>query len=166
VSAVTIRPYEQRDHEAGRLLWVELTERHRLIYDDPTIGGDDPGAYFEHYLATPGRAVSWVAEEDGDVIGLTGLFVHGDHGEIEPVVVTAGRRSSGIGRALIATAIDEARRRGVTYLTLRPVARNVEAIELFHRIGFRHLGQIDLAMDLAQRPHRDGVDIHGLPFTY
>ncbi|MBI4300887.1 MAG: hypothetical protein HY677_07095, partial [Chloroflexi bacterium] len=38
----TIREYRTADFEACRSLWGELTRHHREIYEDPTIGGDDP----------------------------------------------------------------------------------------------------------------------------
>ena len=163
-----IRAYQDADHDACRALWVELTERHRLIYDDPTIGGDDPGAYLDTYLATPERVGSWVAVQEGETVGLTGLFVRGDSAEVEPVVVTERLRGQGIGQALLDAMIDEARSRGLPSLSIRPVARNVEAIALFWRAGFRTMGHLDLFLDLVDRDYtwRDGLDVHGLPVRY
>jgi GNAT superfamily N-acetyltransferase len=166
---IVIRPYAGRDYAAGRALWAELTEYHRGIYADPMIGGDDPGAGFADYLATPQRAGSWVAESHGQVIGLTGLFDHGTTGEVEPVVVAATARGQGAGRSLIDRVVAEARARGHEYLTIRPVGRNVAAIRRFHAAGFRTLGQhIDLTMDLAPRRHEwlSGASLHGLDFDY
>jgi GNAT superfamily N-acetyltransferase len=150
-------------------LWVELTEHHRRIYGDPTIGGDDPGAPFDEYLATPERVGSWVADQDGRVIGLTGLFDHGASGEVEPVVVTAARRRGGVGQALIQRVVEEALLRDFEYLAIRPVARNTSAIQVFYRAGFRTLGgHVDLTMDLAKRRHSwlPGASLHGLAFEY
>jgi hypothetical protein len=42
---------------------VKLTGHHRQIYDDPSIGRDDPGTGFDAYLATPERIASWVAAD-------------------------------------------------------------------------------------------------------
>src|SRR4051794_6989991 len=120
-----IRDYAPADHSACRQLWVELTEHHRRIYGDPTIGGDDPGAAFDDYLALPERVASWVADDDGRLVGLTGLFDHGTSGEVEPVVVTDRLRSRGVGRLLIERVVAEAVARGYEYLAIRPVARNV-----------------------------------------
>jgi len=47
---VIVRDYADGDYGACRSLWAELTEYHRSIYGDPTIGGDDPGAGFDDYL--------------------------------------------------------------------------------------------------------------------
>src|SRR6266568_5659081 len=72
-----VRDYAEGDYRACRALWTELTEYHRSIYGDPSIGGDDPGAGFDGYLATSQRIGSWVAESDGRVVGLTGLLDRG-----------------------------------------------------------------------------------------
>lgn len=98
---VGIRAYVPADYSACRMLWVELTEHHRRIYEDPSIGGDDPGGMFDDYLAIPERVASWVADLDGRVVGLTGLLDRGTSGEVEPVVVTDRLRSRGVGRLLI-----------------------------------------------------------------
>lgn len=163
-----LREYEDQDYDACRALWVELTDRHRLIYDDPTIGAPDPGTAFDAYLAEPARACTWVALDGEAIVGFTGLFVSDDQAEIEPIVVTATRRSQGTGRKLLEHAIDEARRRGVEFLSIRPVARNVEAIALFHAVGFATLGHLDLTMYLGSRPRqwREGVEVHGHAFRY
>jgi hypothetical protein len=92
---VSIRDYEPHHHTACHALWVELTEHHRRIYGDPTIGGDDPGGDFDTYLATAERVATWAAIVDGRVVGLTGLLDRGVSGEIEPVVVTAEWRGQG-----------------------------------------------------------------------
>jgi GNAT superfamily N-acetyltransferase len=167
--AVIVRDYAEGDYGACRSLWAELTEYHRSIYGDPSIGGDDPGAGFDDYLATSQRTGSWVAESDGRVIGLTGLFDRGRSGEVEPVVVAAAARDQGIGRMLIGRVVEEARARGYQYLAIRPVARNVAAIRRFHAAGFRTLGgHIDLTMDLAARRPEwlPGASLHDLPFDY
>jgi GNAT superfamily N-acetyltransferase len=164
-----VRDYAEGDYRACRALWAELTEYHRRIYGDPSIGGDDPGAGFDGYLATSQRVRSWVAESRGRVVGLTGLLDHGTSAEVEPVVVTEAVRDQGIGRRLISRVAEEALARGYEYLAIRPVARNIAAIQRFHAAGFRTLGgHIDLTMDLAARRHQwlPGASLHGLDFDY
>ena len=166
---VALRDYVPADHAACRTLWVELTEHHRRIYGDPSIGGDDPGRGFDDYLALPERVASWVAELDGHVVGLTGLLDRGTSGEVEPVVVTDRLRSRGVGRLLIERVVAEAVARGHEHLAIRPVARNVSAIRRFHDAGFTTLGgHVDLTMDLAGRRHGwlDGARLHGVEFRY
>jgi len=164
-----VRYYADGDYRACRALWTELTDYHRRIYGDPSIGGDDPGAGFDGYLATPQRIGSWVAESHGRVVGLTGLLDRGTSGEVEPVVVTAAVRDQGIGRQLISRVVEQALAQGYEYLAIRPVARNVAAIRRFHAAGFRTLGgHIDLTMDLAPRRHEwlPGASLHGLDFDF
>jgi len=166
---VVVRDYASADYPACRLLWVELTEHHRRIYQDPSIGGDDPGGAFDDYLAAGERVASWVADLNGRVVGLTGLLDQGTSGEVEPVVVTDRLRSQGVGRLLIERVVAEAVARGYEYLAIRPVARNVSAIRRFYNAGFQTLGgHVDLTMDLADRHHRwlEGERLHGLDFRY
>ena len=102
-------------------------------------------------------------------MGLTGLLDHGVSAEVELVVVSERSRRKGIGRALIDRVITEATARGYEYLAIRPVARNVTAVERFYQAGFQTLGgHIDLTMDLKPRRHTwlEGVQLHGLDFGY
>ncbi|MFC0532950.1 GNAT family N-acetyltransferase [Phytohabitans kaempferiae] len=165
--AVTIRSYRPGDHSAGRRLWVELAERHRALYDDPGFGGTDPGAAFEDYLTRLDLSGMWVADhgEDG-VVGLVGLIMKGRAGEVEPVVVTESRRGQGIGRALLGHVADEARRRGLAYLTISPESRDVDAIRSLHGAGYDVLSALRLTLDLGkrERPGRQEIDIHELRF--
>lgn len=166
---VGVRDYAPADYSACRMLWVELTEHHRRIYENPAIGGDDPGGAFDDYLAVSERVASWVADLEGRVVGLTGLFDRGTSGEVEPVVVTDHLRGRGVGRLLIERVVTEAAARGYEYLTIRPVARNVSAIRRFYDAGFQTLGgHVDLTMDLADRRHgwHDGARLHGVDFRY
>ena len=166
---LNVRDYADGDYRACRALWTELTDYHRRIYGDPAIGGDDPGAGFDGYLAMPQRIGSWVAESHGRVVGLTGLLDRGTSGEVEPVVVTEAVRDQGIGRQLISRVVEQALARGYEYLAIRPVARNVAAVRRFHAAGFRTLGgHIDLTMDLAPRRHEwlPGASLHGLDFDF
>lgn len=164
-----IRDYAPGDLPACRALWAELTQWHRDLYDDQTIGGPDPGGYFDTYLATPGLRGPWVAELGGRVVGLTGLLPHWGECEIEPVVVSSGLRAQGIGTALVAHAVAQARAAGHTSVTVRPVARNAAAISFFVRQGFDMLGQIELSRDLREeRPTRNGphLTLHSLRLDY
>ena len=166
---VVVRAYRPADYEACRALWAELTQRHRDIYDDPGIGGDDPGQGFDQYLARPDLVGTWVAEMEGRVVGLAGLLAGGEEGEVEPVVVTARQRSQGVGRMLVERVVEEARVRGVRFLGVRPVARNVEAVSFFVENGFTLLGHIDLFRDLepaSGREWKDGIEIHGHALRY
>ena len=150
-SPVAIRRFEPRDSSACRSLWAELTRTHRALYDDPSIGGDDPGSGFDGYLEEFGDAHMWVAERRGSVVGFLGMIVRGRGGEIEPVVVSFDVRGQGIGRMLVQAAVEAAQNEGVTQLKVSPVVRNSSAVRFFHRLGFDALGHVDLLLDF-ERP--------------
>lgn len=164
-----IRHYRPSDVEGCRELWRDLTQRHRDIYDDPTIGGDDPGPAFDEYLAHPHFWKAWVADEGVDVVGLCGLLVDGDEAELEPIVVRPTHRGRGVGAALTRHAITEARALGKRFISVRPVGRNVEAIAFFRQVGFRLLNRVELALPLAEGvgpADEHEVDVHGLSFRF
>ena len=164
---IILREYQDDDLESCKLLWRELTQRHRDIYSDQSIGGDDPGIYFDRYLQKTNLAGLWVAEEDL-VVGMAGLLIDGEEAEIEPIVISSKFRSRGIGTLLIEKLKTEGKARGVGYLSIKPVARNVEAIRCFHRAGFSLLGHIDMFIDLTEdnQAWQDGITIHGNAFRY
>lgn len=166
---ITIRPYTPADLEPCRALWTALTDHHRTLYGDPTIGGAQPGLYFDAHLEHVGAKRLWVADADGTVCGLVGLIVRGEEADIEPIVVSFAHRGRGIGQQLLARARQEAEALQVRFLGVKPVARNVEAMAFFYKAGFQLLGQVELFMDLsfsAERTWEDGVTIHGHTFKY
>lgn len=146
----TVRGYEDRDLDACRGLWEELTQWHRDIFDAPEIGGSDPGKAFDEHLAKIGADSIWVAEVEGAVVGLAGLLSDPDF-ELEPIVVGEQHRKRGVGRLLASTVVDAARERGARTVQVRPVGRNVEAIRFFHELGFDILAHVQLQLDLAER---------------
>ena len=166
---IHVRDYTDSDYDSCRALWVELTQHHRDIYEDQSIGGDDPGAEIDDHLKDANRAITWVAEREGVVLGFCSLNGGQEGAEIDPVVVTANERSKGIGRALLETAIEEAKARGMNSVSIQPVARNVEAMRLYRRMGFRILGHIDMTLDLQSRTDREwktGLTVHGEEYVY
>mgnify|MGYP001366200838 CR=1 FL=1 len=169
VTDVKIRSYRPDDHRRCRALWAELVESQRVLYDDPSLGGADPGAGFEEYMTRIDLSGVWVAEhaEEG-VVGLVGLLLEGQVGEVEPIVVTRQMRGKGIGRALLERVAEEARQRRLRQLTVSPASRNLEAIRSLHAAGYTVLSKITLTFDTAgpTRGWRDGVELHGLRFRY
>ncbi len=167
--SINIRQYADSDYDACRALWVELTQHHRDLYDDQSIGGDDAGTEIDNHLSDPKRGATWVAERDGQVLGICSLNTEYEGGEIDPVVVALDERSKGIGQALLETAIEEAKTRGMNSVSIQPVARNVDAMRLYRRMGFRILGHIDMTLELrgrADREWKSGITIQGEEYVY
>ena len=166
---VAIRQYEASDYDACRSLWVQLTQHHRDVYDDPEIGGDDPGSAIDEYLANPERRETWIAAVDGQVVGMGGLIVQGEEGMIEPVVVSRQYRSRGIGRQLVQHVVREAGKANVRFLGVQPVARNEQALSFFVGLGFTLLGHLDLFQDLSPSTDRkwlSSIRVHGHELRY
>lgn len=165
---IDVREYADADYNACYALWVELTQHHRDIYDDQLIGGDDPGAAFNNHLKDPKRRITWVAERKSVVLGFCSLNTQYDGGEIDPIVVHKEDRSQGIGGALLEAAIGEAKARGMRNVSIQPVARNVDAMRLYHNVGFRILGHIDMTLDLSGKvpSWKPGIAIHGEEYVY
>jgi GNAT superfamily N-acetyltransferase len=162
-----IRAYISNDLETCRSLWAELTQHHRELYNDPNIGGENPGLCFDQHLVQVGPEHIWVAECDGQVVGFVGLIVTEGEAEVEPIVVARGHRGGGVGQALLERVIAETKKLDVRYLNVRPVARNVEAILFFYQAGFQLLGRSELFMDLRQPdpdPWKTGPEIFGCSF--
>jgi GNAT superfamily N-acetyltransferase len=163
-----VRPYRPLDHRACRALWAELVGDARRLYRDPSIGGGDPGAGFEHYLAQLEVSGMWVADHaENGVVGFIGLLVRGQGGHVDPIVVSERYRGAGIGRALLERVGAEARRRGLRELSITPSTRNLDAIRCFHAAGYDVLAHLTLTLDLTGRDRwQDGISLHNLPFRY
>jgi GNAT superfamily N-acetyltransferase len=148
---VTIRAYRPSDHNACRRLWAELIEHRRGLYgEEPR--GPETGAGFEEYLTQLNLSGLWVADEaEYGVAGFIGLMLDGRAGEVDPVVVTARLRGRGIGRALLARVADEARRRGLSRLTVSPSARDVATLRTLHSAGFSTVTSVTLTHPVDHR---------------
>jgi N-acetylglutamate synthase-like GNAT family acetyltransferase len=146
-----------------------MVQRHRDIYDDQTIGGEDPGLEFDRHLKLVGTDSIWLAESGGEVIGFTSLIKKKQEAEIEPIIVSRKQRGKGVGESLIKYAVEEAKKQDILCLYVRPVARNKEAISFFHDCGFRTIGHIQLFMWLGESTPdtwQEGLDIFGKTFKY
>lgn len=94
-------------------------------------------------------------ELDGAVVGclqlsfLPGLSRRGQlRGQIESVRIAASQRGGGIGRQMIAWAIDECRRRGCGMVQLTSDKSRADAIRFYESLGFKASHQ-GLKLDLG-----------------
>lgn len=161
-----IRKFQSADTIVCRKLWGELTEWHRKIYQDPNIGGKHPEHHFDEHLLKVGSERLWVATCNSKVVGLTGLIVKDEEAEIEPLIVSKSYRCKGIGKKLLEATISEARKLGVKFLTVRPVARNIQAIKFFYTQDFKNLGHIDMILDLSNYNWKSGPELFECNFKF
>ncbi len=80
-----------------------------------------------------------VAEDDGRIIGVAGLEVHGTDGVLRSVAVEPGRQGGGLGGRLAATIIASARQAGLRRLYLLTET----AAGFFPQWGFRRIARDD-----------------------
>src|ERR1700687_5402525 len=82
----------------------------------------------------------WVARQDGLAVGCVALHTLGPNiGEIKRMYVEPAHRGRGVGHALLARAIEEARRRNHYTLRLGTLATMHAAQGLYRSFGFREI---------------------------
>jgi ribosomal protein S18 acetylase RimI-like enzyme len=163
---IEVRGYSEGDRDACRRLWEELTVWHREIYGDPSIGGTEPGLYFDEHLAKTGSEHLIVAVAGTTVVGLVGYMVEDEEVEVEPLVVTRSHRGRGIGSMLLDEVVKRLERTGIRYLTVRPVVRNTKALEFFRSRGFDKVGRIELFIDYTSGSWKKDLRLFELDFRY
>jgi ribosomal protein S18 acetylase RimI-like enzyme len=139
---VLIRPASPAD-ESG------LAAVHRATWTTAVspAGAPPTGARFLDTGTRPEDVL--VAEDDGQVLGYVWLRRTGPHPAHDHVLTVDGlavqprEQGRGIGRALVAAAIEEASRRGGRKLTLRVLAPNTAARRLYASAGFHVEGVLE-----------------------
>lgn len=104
--------------------------------------GKRPGPMLDDYARRVADGQAWVLESDGALSGLIVLEDDGDALLLDNVAVSPAAQGKGHGRALIAFAEEEARRRGRAHLRLYTHVLMTENIALYGRLGFRETGRI------------------------
>jgi GNAT superfamily N-acetyltransferase len=163
--------YTEKYLQNGRGLWVELTQHHRDLYNDQTIGGDNPDVKFDEHLEKVGKENIFFAELEGQIVGLVGLMKGSSASswEVEPVVVLKAYRGQGIGKYLLQEIKKIAKTRGVKYLSIKPVLKNKDVVKFYYNSGFQSIGDVELFIDLSDKQTSsfdDKIDIFGMGFNY
>lgn len=76
---------------------------------------------------------------------------HRPHADLEKVAVAAGSHGRGLGRALTATLIDDARAAGIEVLTLDARGDNARALRLYAALGFTEYGRLPAFVAVGER---------------
>jgi N-acetylglutamate synthase-like GNAT family acetyltransferase len=117
-------------------------------------------------VPTPTLPEIWVATCNAAVVGLVGLVVQDTEAEVEPLIVHKEHRRHGVEGQLTQTVIAEARKLNIRFLSVKPVARNIQAIKFFHHRGFRTLGHTELFLDLSKSAWKPGPRLFDCDFTF
>lgn len=92
---------------------------------------------------------SYAASCDSEIVGAV-VVRWGDESEIVLLAVDAARRGQGIGRAIVAEVMEEARQRGVIRLLVGTGNFSLDNIAFYQKCGFR--------LSHIRRGYFDGVD--------
>jgi GNAT superfamily N-acetyltransferase len=105
-----------------------------------------------------------VAVDGDEVVGHLQLVDLADPGtvELKSMAVVEGRRGEGIGRGLVAAAVDRARKRGAVRMLVATAAADTGDLRFYQRQGFRMLSVERDAFGPAQG-YADGIVLDGIP---
>lgn len=136
-SAVWIRPFRDDDAGAVRDLVLAVLAEFGLAADHAGTDADlaDVPA---HYQARGGEF--WVVEDGhGRIAGTCGVWIDPRdpaRAELRKMYLLPERRGRGLGRRLLDTALDHARRAGVARMELETASAMTAAIGLYQQAGF------------------------------
>lgn len=139
----TIRELTDADYDAVHALWRAT----------PGIGLSeaDERPNIASFLAA-NRGLSFVAEADGRLAGAVLGSTDGRRGYLHHLAVAPDRRRAGIGRSLVARALEALRARGVRRCHIFVMADNAEGRRFWERIGwFRRDDLLVMSKDIAPR---------------
>ena len=123
---------EAQVFERLNLAWI--SELFTLEPADRHVLGDPFGSIVE-----PGGDVLIASSEDR-IVGCAALIPAGEGVfELSKMAVDAAERGRGIGRQLLAAALERARELGATSLFLVSNSRLAPAVGLYESVGFRHV---------------------------
>ena len=87
------------------------------------------------------NAVAMVAiSDDGTVLGYGSMLFVSDEGQLVNLAVLSTARRQGIGKQILASLIEVAKKRGAETIALEVRVSNAAAIALYENFGFRSVG--------------------------
>jgi L-amino acid N-acyltransferase YncA len=144
---MTIRPATAADFDAMWAIFHAVIERGDTYVFAADTSREDAREYF---LGAGVR--SWVAEENGDVLGMYKLIPNrrdrGSHVANASFMVHPDVQGRGVGRRLGEHCLDEARRAGYSAMQFNfVVSTNVSGVRLWQTLGFQIVGTLPKAFD-------------------
>lgn len=113
-----------------------------LVSDTLREFGFEPDSELDHDLDDPSMAYSalWIAIADDDVVGSVALRDLGDGAvELKRMYLRPAERGRGLGKQLLAVALDWARANGAQSVRLDTSERMVAAQRLYEAYGFKRV---------------------------
>lgn len=138
--SVTIRPARPGDGAGVLAVQGEAAAERRFIATQPEEMRSVEAEEEMIRNADPKRGVLLVAEDEGRIVGICGIFrlarLAASHVADLGVTVAASHRGRGLGRALMLAAEDWARAQGIERITLSVFADNHNARGLYESLGY------------------------------
>lgn len=135
---ITFRSYEAgkpNDSEAFRKLNEQWIAKYFALEEKDIQTLREP----EKYILNPGGHI-YFAVVDDEVVGCCALIATGlGSYEVAKMAVDESRRNLGIGKAMLAHVIEEARSLGAYKLTLETNSKLTNAIHVYESLGFKHI---------------------------
>jgi ribosomal protein S18 acetylase RimI-like enzyme len=103
--------------------------------------GKKPGPMLDDYRARVAEQSVWVMDDGDAVMGLVVLLQEDDHVLLDNVAVDPSSQGRGVGRALMAFAEEEARRRGFREIRLYTHQLMHENVALYPHLGYEETGR-------------------------
>jgi GNAT superfamily N-acetyltransferase len=127
---ITIRRADDRDAETVALITAEAYQHYV-----PRIGRE-PAPMITDYSGPVRAGQAWVAEAEGQAVGIVVLIPYPDHLLVENVAVRPGAQGRGVGRQLLARAEEVARELGHGEVRLYTHEAMTENIAYYPRRGY------------------------------
>ncbi|MEO3430547.1 GNAT family N-acetyltransferase [Pelagibius sp. CAU 1746] len=101
----------------------------------------NPAPLDDDYGARIAEGLTYVLEEDGEILGVLVLETHAGHLLLDNIAVDPAHHGRGLGKRLLAFTEAEARRRGYGTVELFTNEVMVENIALYRRLGYQETGR-------------------------
>jgi ribosomal protein S18 acetylase RimI-like enzyme len=115
---------------------VAATEWQPLVAALLDIDAEALPRFVERAASYPLPHAGAVIRRDGEVVACGLLKLEGDHAGLFAVTTAPAWRGRGLGRAVVAALLAEAKRRGATTAYLQVTAENTPALAIYRRFGF------------------------------
>ncbi len=163
---IEVRDATKGDLRAVTRLWTQLAEHHSKLSDEFSLSWDGR-LRWSKYLSSKFREISTkliVAEEDEKIVGFmlcllspnNPVFAERKIGVISDVYVSPERRMKGVANLMFGHAVQWFKKNKVRSVQLGVAAVNLEAIEVWRKLGFEPYMMYE-RLDISKVPEKRNV---------
>jgi len=148
--AFRLRSMSEGDVEECVRLYRQMVDHHREIYRDDTIPYADD-TLKKKLQRKDQNYIKMVAEEKGRIVGLLTIEIKDRICELDEILVAKDKRGRGIGKMFVDYTKKTALERRCREIQVSFAARNVQALNFYHKMGLNCLGMIQLFMPITEK---------------